>query len=92
MRHESTNNLFFGTFEIDCQGSFVALQILILCPWTIQGTGRFFLLVTTVATQGINFGILIKNTPESRTRLALDITATIETNFGVHLPLPCFTF
>ena len=33
-----------------------------------------------------------KNTPESRTRLALDITMTIEKNFGVHLPLPHFTF
>ena len=28
------------------------------------------------------------DTPESRTRLALDITATIEKKFGVHLPLP----
>ena len=33
-----------------------------------------------------------KNTPESRTRLALDITATIEKKSGVHLPLPRFTF
>ena len=48
-------------------------------------------LYTKVATRDINFGMLIKNTPESRTRLALDITTTIKNNFGVHLPLPLFT-
>ena len=33
-----------------------------------------------------------KNTPECRTRHTIDITTSIETNFGVHLPLPLFTF
>ena len=36
-------------------------------------------------------GILI-HTPESRTRVTRDITMNIEKNFGVHLPLPLFTF
>ena len=33
---------------------------------------------TKVATRDINLGILIKNTPESRSRPTLDITMNIE--------------
>ena len=33
-----------------------------------------------------------KNTPESRTRLTLDITVIIGKKFGLHLSLPLFTF
>ena len=51
-----------------------------------------FRVASKVATRGINFGILIKIPQNVETRLTIDITTSIETNFGVHLPLPLFTF
>ena len=54
-----------------------------------------FSMIKTVHYSGYSryqFWNFDKNTPECRTRLTIDITTSIETNFGVHLPLPLFTF
>ena len=52
---------------------------------------RTIWLCNKVATRDINYGILIKNTPESRTRLILDITMIIKKKNLSYLPLPLFT-